>query len=190
MIVGQEEVWQQLAGKWATCGTGQKPRAMEAPSTSSGSAFCTVKSSPLTFALNVWSKCASVMAPNGANAPPPALALVDRCVLSGPTTGTMAPIAHHQKRPRALIHCHQLAHSDVDPQLVHIEFGRLARSEKIRFLIDLNEYNSIYRRLYAPDCMVTGSLGADPGEVVTHEPCMPRERTSHVGQHGLRGGGV
>jgi hypothetical protein len=88
------------------------------------------------------------------------------------------------------IHRHQLANSNVDPQLVHIELGRLARSEKIRFLIDLNAYNSIYRRVYAPDCMVTDSLGADPGEVVTHEPCIPRERTSHAGQHGLRCGGA
>jgi hypothetical protein len=73
---------------------------------------------------------------------------------------------------------------------VHIELGRLARSEKIRVLIDSNEYISIYRRLYAPDCMVTDSLGADPGEVVKHESCLPLERTSHAGQHGLRCGGA
>jgi hypothetical protein len=42
--------------------------------------------------------------------------------------------------------------------------------------------------LYAPDCMVTDSLGADPGEVVKHEPCLPLERASHAGQPGRRCG--
>src|SRR5437773_801809 len=49
-------------------------RMIDPPSRRSGSAFCTVKSRPLTLLLNVVSKCSSVIAPSGASAPPPALA--------------------------------------------------------------------------------------------------------------------
>ena len=49
-------------------------RMMELPSGRSGSAFCTVKTVPFTFVANVLSKCSSVIAPRGANSPPPALA--------------------------------------------------------------------------------------------------------------------
>src|SRR5713226_2421447 len=47
---------------------------IEAPSGISGSAFCTVKSVPLTLTPNVWSKWASVIWPSGTNSPRPALA--------------------------------------------------------------------------------------------------------------------
>ena len=47
---------------------------MEPPSFSSGKAFCTVKSVPFTLMLNSLSKCSSVIFPNGANSPTPALA--------------------------------------------------------------------------------------------------------------------
>jgi len=43
------------------------------PSVISGNDFCTVNSSPLTFALKIPSKCSSVISPRGAN-PPPAFA--------------------------------------------------------------------------------------------------------------------
>ena len=56
-------------------------RMMELPSLRSGSAFCTVKSRPLTLALNILSTCSSVIAPSGANSPVPALAFA-----SGPAT--------------------------------------------------------------------------------------------------------
>src|SRR5262245_1317037 len=44
------------------------------PSLKSGSAFCTVKSSPLTLMLKTLSKCSSVIDPSGVNAGTPALA--------------------------------------------------------------------------------------------------------------------
>ena len=47
---------------------------MEAPSRSSGRAFWTVNSTPLTLVLNVSSKCFSVMVPRAANSAVPALA--------------------------------------------------------------------------------------------------------------------
>src|SRR5580693_5610389 len=46
----------------------------ELPSLRRGSAFCTLNRRPLTFALNVLSKCSSVIAPSAANCPVPALA--------------------------------------------------------------------------------------------------------------------
>jgi hypothetical protein len=46
----------------------------DAPSTSSGKAFCTVKSTPLTLVPNVDSYCSWVICLSGANVPPPALA--------------------------------------------------------------------------------------------------------------------
>lgn len=49
-------------------------RITELPSFKSGSAYCTVNRRPLTLALNVLSKCSSVIAPSGANSPMPALA--------------------------------------------------------------------------------------------------------------------
>src|SRR6202040_2716016 len=42
-------------------------RMIEPPSFSSGKAFCTVKSVPLTLTLNSLSKCSSVTAPKGTN---------------------------------------------------------------------------------------------------------------------------
>ena len=47
---------------------------MEPPSFSSGKAFCTVNSVPLTLMLKSLSKCSAVMAPKGTNSPTPALA--------------------------------------------------------------------------------------------------------------------
>src|SRR5215472_15350407 len=47
---------------------------MDAPSVRSGSAFCTVKSSPLTLMAKSLSKCSSLIDPRGANARKPALA--------------------------------------------------------------------------------------------------------------------
>src|SRR6266567_4656098 len=47
---------------------------IEPPSFSSGKAFCTVNSVPLTLMLNSLSKCSSVTAPKGTNSPTPALA--------------------------------------------------------------------------------------------------------------------
>ena len=38
---------------------------MDAPSVRSGSAFCTVKSSPLTLMANTLSKCSSLIDPSG-----------------------------------------------------------------------------------------------------------------------------
>src|SRR5882724_5073254 len=49
-------------------------RMIEPPSFSSGKAFCTVNSVPLTLMLNSLSKCSSVTAPKGTNSPTPALA--------------------------------------------------------------------------------------------------------------------
>src|SRR4029077_5978258 len=48
-------------------------RITEAPSTRSGSAFCTLKSTPFTLRPNVSSYCCSVIDPNGSVEPPPAL---------------------------------------------------------------------------------------------------------------------
>jgi hypothetical protein len=45
-------------------------RMTDAPSTSSGKAFCTVKSTPLTLVPNVDAYCSSVICPSGANVPP------------------------------------------------------------------------------------------------------------------------
>src|SRR5712691_6979583 len=47
---------------------------IEPPSFSSGKAFCTVNSVPLTLMLNSLSKRSSVTAPKGTNSPTPALA--------------------------------------------------------------------------------------------------------------------
>ena len=41
---------------------------IDPPSVKSGSAFCTVKSNPLTLMLNTLSKCSSVISPSGAKA--------------------------------------------------------------------------------------------------------------------------
>jgi hypothetical protein len=49
-------------------------RTTEAPSTSSGKAFCTVNSTPRTLVPKMRSKCSSVIAPSGIMSPPPALA--------------------------------------------------------------------------------------------------------------------
>src|SRR5207253_3639314 len=49
-------------------------KMIEAPSRRSGSAFCTVKSAPLTLAPNVRSKSSSVMSPSGAASAMPAFA--------------------------------------------------------------------------------------------------------------------
>ena len=47
---------------------------IDAPSLSSGNAFCTVNSVPRTFRLKVASKCCSVISPSGRGSPMPALA--------------------------------------------------------------------------------------------------------------------
>jgi hypothetical protein len=49
-------------------------RMIDPPSVKSGSAFCTVKSNPLTLMLKILSKCSSVIDPSGMNAETPALA--------------------------------------------------------------------------------------------------------------------
>src|SRR6202040_993229 len=49
-------------------------RMIEPPSFSSGKAFCTVNSVPLTLMLNSLSKCSSVTVLKGTNSPTPALA--------------------------------------------------------------------------------------------------------------------
>src|SRR5580704_3351026 len=49
-------------------------RTTDPPSRRSGSAFCTVKSTPFTLVPKMRSKCSSVIEPSGSMSPPPALA--------------------------------------------------------------------------------------------------------------------
>ena len=75
---------------------------IEPPSRNSGSAFCTVNSSPLTLMLKIRSKCSSVIEPRGANSPTPGVGEHDVDVPLLPLHRLVKPVEVRQIRHVAL----------------------------------------------------------------------------------------